>query len=38
MFSPRYNEYSSYWIGASDKNYEGDYRWSDGFPFSYSSM
>lgn len=35
--SPYYNEHVSYWIGASDKYFEGDFRWTDGLPFSFSS-
>ena len=25
------------WIGLSDRNHEGDYRWSDKFMFNYSN-
>lgn len=35
--SPFYEEHTSYWIGASDKHLEGDYRWIDGTSYSYSS-
>lgn len=38
ILSPYYNEHMSYWIGATDKHFEGDFRWSDGLPFAYSSM
>lgn len=36
-FSSGYKDNSAYWIGASDKNFEGDFAWSNGFPFTYSS-
>ncbi|XP_068905882.1 uncharacterized protein [Tenebrio molitor] len=35
--SPGYREHNAYWIGASDKMVEGDFRWSDGLPFSYTN-
>jgi hypothetical protein len=35
--SPGYRDQNAYWVGASDKTYEGDFRWSDGLPFSYTS-
>ena len=35
--SPGYRDHNAYWVGASDKTYEGDFRWSDGLPFSYTS-
>jgi len=35
--SPGYRDNNAYWVGASDKTYEGDFRWSDGLPFSYTS-
>uniref|UniRef100_A0A1B0GQ85 Uncharacterized protein n=1 Tax=Phlebotomus papatasi TaxID=29031 RepID=A0A1B0GQ85_PHLPP len=34
---PGYKDHMAYWIGASDKNFEGDFRWSDGLPFSYTN-
>ena len=36
-YSPGYSDNNAYWVGASDKTYEGDFRWSDGLPFSYTS-
>lgn len=36
--SPFYEEHTTYWIGATDKHFEGDFRWIDGSSFSYSSM
>ncbi|XP_055685615.1 uncharacterized protein LOC129791455 isoform X2 [Lutzomyia longipalpis] len=35
--SPSYSDHLAYWIGASDKNFEGDFHWSDAFPFSYTN-
>ncbi|XP_059617745.1 uncharacterized protein LOC132262482 [Phlebotomus argentipes] len=35
--SPGYKDHMAYWIGASDKSFEGDFRWSDGLPFSYTN-
>lgn len=37
FFSPGYRDQNAYWLGATDKTYEGDFRWSDGLPFIYSS-
>jgi hypothetical protein len=37
MNSPGYKDHNAYWIGASDRNLEGDFRWSDSLPFSYTS-
>lgn len=28
---------AAYWVGASDRAVEGDFRWSNGHPFGYSS-
>lgn len=36
-YSPHYHDHISYWIGATDKNFEGDFRWTDGQQFSFSS-
>ncbi|CRK91200.1 CLUMA_CG004883, isoform A [Clunio marinus] len=33
---PNYQAQSSYWIGASDNDEEGDFRWIDGLPFIFS--
>lgn len=35
--SPGYREGNAYWVGASDRVLEGDFRWTDNFPFTYSS-
>ncbi|KAL9879695.1 uncharacterized protein ACN2A1_011533 isoform 3-T22 [Glossina fuscipes fuscipes] len=35
--SPGYEEQSAYWVGGSDKSYEGDFRWSDGLMFQYTN-
>lgn len=35
--SPGYGDQNAYWVGGSDKSYEGDFRWSDGLIFQYTS-
>lgn len=35
--SPGYTDQNAYWVGGSDKSYEGDFRWSDGLTFQYTS-
>uniref|UniRef100_A0A6E8PJD8 Uncharacterized protein n=1 Tax=Aedes aegypti TaxID=7159 RepID=A0A6E8PJD8_AEDAE len=35
--SPGYRDGNAYWIGASDRMLEGDFRWSDSLPFTYSN-
>ncbi|XP_062537723.1 uncharacterized protein LOC134206060 isoform X2 [Armigeres subalbatus] len=35
--SPGYRDGNAYWIGASDRVLEGDFRWSDNLPFTYSN-
>ncbi|RZF36004.1 hypothetical protein LSTR_LSTR005820, partial [Laodelphax striatellus] len=35
--SPGYGDENAYWVGATDKENEGDFRWSDGLPFTYSN-
>lgn len=35
--SPGYSDENAYWVGGSDKSYEGDFRWSDGLLFQYTS-
>ncbi|XP_066250843.1 uncharacterized protein [Euwallacea similis] len=35
--SPSYRDDNAYWIGASDKTHESDFRWSDGLAFSYTN-
>ncbi|XP_055617633.1 uncharacterized protein LOC129762992 isoform X3 [Toxorhynchites rutilus septentrionalis] len=35
--SPGYRDDNAYWVGASDRVLEGDYRWSDNLPFTYSN-
>lgn len=27
----------AYWIGASDEVFEGDFRWTNGFPYTFSN-
>lgn len=36
--SVAFKESAAYWVGASDEIFEGDFRWSNGFPYTYSSM
>ncbi|XP_050299041.1 uncharacterized protein LOC126737949 isoform X2 [Anthonomus grandis grandis] len=35
--SPGYRDSNAYWIGASDKTHESDFRWSDGLSFSFTN-
>ncbi|XP_055525442.1 uncharacterized protein LOC129718573 isoform X3 [Wyeomyia smithii] len=35
--SPSYKDDNAYWVGASDRTLEGDFRWSDNLPFLYSN-
>ncbi|XP_059222708.1 uncharacterized protein LOC106084839 isoform X3 [Stomoxys calcitrans] len=35
--SPGYKDENAYWVGGSDKSYEGDFRWSDGLLFQYTN-
>lgn len=35
--SVAFKESAAYWVGASDEIFEGDFRWSNGFPYTYSS-
>ncbi|KAK3922172.1 LOW QUALITY PROTEIN: Adhesive plaque matrix protein 2 [Frankliniella fusca] len=35
--SPGYSDHNSYWVGASDVTSEGDFRWTDSLPFSYTN-
>ncbi|XP_065085313.1 uncharacterized protein LOC135707424 isoform X2 [Ochlerotatus camptorhynchus] len=35
--SPGYRDGNAYWIGASDRMLEGDFRWSDNLPFTYTN-
>lgn len=35
--SVAFKDSAAYWVGASDEIFEGDFRWSNGFPYTYSS-
>lgn len=35
--SPSYSDNAAYWIGATDMNNEGFFKWTDSSPFTYSS-
>ncbi|XP_055586798.1 uncharacterized protein LOC129739391 isoform X3 [Uranotaenia lowii] len=35
--SPGYRDGNAYWIGATDRVVEGDFRWSNQLPFTYSN-
>ncbi|XP_050429193.1 uncharacterized protein LOC126838643 isoform X2 [Adelges cooleyi] len=35
--SPGYSDNAAYWIGATDANNEGFFKWTDSSPFSYSN-
>lgn len=37
LVSPGFRDNVAYWIGASDSQTEGDFRWSSGYPFSFAS-
>lgn len=35
--SVNFKENAVYWIGATDVIFEGDYRWTNGFPYTFSN-
>lgn len=35
--SATFKESAAYWVGASDDIFEGDFRWTNGFPYTYSN-
>lgn len=37
VFSVAFKESAAYWVGASDDISEGDFRWTNGFPYTYSN-
>ena len=36
-FSPWYEDYHAFWIGASDQVFENDFQWTSNDAFSYTS-
>lgn len=37
LSSATFRESAAYWVGASDEVSEGDFRWTNGFPYTYSN-
>lgn len=35
--SATFKDSAAYWVGASDDIFEGDFRWTNGFPYTYSN-